>query len=268
MALQMSDPLNVGFNGFPMGAQAIGINYAPTDTGLAAPIPTRVEIAPAPDGSNAYRCTIDHGDPVTYFGIRATVAYYRDPAHNLGGSSERWYRWEMYFPDDFSADDQISFTYVHDTPDGSETEVKFPNMELVAYGEDIWCWVPWDAPVEAQNPRYPTGNRVKIIRGRWVTVAIHTNWSKLSDGFLEVYFDNTLMVREWGRPCSYDDAIAPYWVIGMYDRTHGGLAHQYRVWYRNAKVYTTGHTAEEVLGAPPRTPSPAVVQPSQLLSVG
>ena len=261
MSIQMDDPLLSGFSGWPMGAQAIGINFAAADNGSAAPIPTRVEIAPAPDGTNAYRCTIDPNDTPTYSGIRAHVAYMRETAHNLGGAAERWYRWEMFFPVEFDAVDMLSVCQVHDTPDGGEGTVKFPNFEVMVQGEDIWIWTPLAAPTEGQTPRYPTGKRMKVIRGRWVTIAIHSNWSKLSDGFLEVYFDNELMVREWNRPCSYDDAIAPYWIIGMYDWEHKGtsLAHQYRVWYRNAKVYNTGHTAHEVLGVAPRNPQPLLV---------
>ena len=142
--------------------------------------------------------------------------------------------------------------------------MKFPNFEVMVQGEDIWIWTPLhfvESPDGTQVPRYPSGALRRIVRGRWVTFAIHANWSNGNDGFLEVYIDNELIVREWSRPCSYADAIAPYWVLGIYDWEHKGtaLAHQYRVWYRNAKVYNTGHTAQEVLGAAPRNPKPLLV---------
>lgn len=253
MTLLFADPMQATFGDWPLQAQAIGLANQPT-AGLVAPIPTRVEIAAAPDGSSAYRCTIVPGDTVTYGGIRAHVAYDRETVHNAGGAAERWYRWEMFFPLDFSADDQINFMQIHDTPDGGEGTVKYPNFELMVQGEWVFAQVPLNCPTEAQTPRYPPGKRMPLVRGRWVTVAVHSNWSNAADGFVEVYFDNQLMVREWGRSVSYDDAIGPYWVLGMYDWNHTGLAHQYRVWYRNAKVYGSGHTAHEVLGAAPRIP--------------
>ena len=122
MSLQFDDPMQSVFADWPLQAQALGLSNQPT-AGLAAPIPTRVEIAPAPDGSNAYRCTIAPGDPLTYSGIRAHVAYMRETAHNNGGAAERWYRWDMFFPVEFDAVDMLSVCQVHDTPDGGEVWV-------------------------------------------------------------------------------------------------------------------------------------------------
>ena len=261
MALQFDAPMQSVFADWPLQAQAIGLSNQPT-AGLAAPIPTRVEIAPAPDGSNAYRCTIAPGDPLTYSGIRAHVAYMRETAHNNGGAAERWYRWDMFFPVEFDAVDMLSVCQVHDTPDGGEPSVKFPNFEVMVQGENLWFWTPLhfvESPGGTQVPRYPSGNSRRVIRGRWVALAIHTNWSNGNDGYLEVYYDNELVVREWNSPCSYTDAIAPYWILGLYDWEHTGLAHQYRVWYRNAKVYNTGHAAHEVLGVAPRNPEQLLV---------
>lgn len=239
-----------------MAANALGQTNIATN-GLAAPIPGAIEIAPTPSDGIGYRTTVAPGDPITYGAIRAYVAYGREAAHANGAAAERWYRWEWYFPPDFYANELISVMQFHDTPDSAELPVVFPNFEFMAQGDDLWVWVPLSCTSRGQTPRYPPGVgiiKLSEIRGRWLRCAVHCNWSNAADGFLEVYFDDMLIVRDWLRPNSYDDLVGPYWVVGIYDWTHSGLSRQYRIWHRNVRIYNVGDVAQDVLGAKPLSP--------------
>ena len=41
------------------------------------------------------------------------------------------------------------------------------------------------------------------------------------------------------------------WKLGLYEFAHAGVTGTSRAWYRNAKLYSTGHTARDVLGISP-----------------
>lgn len=262
MALQFDDPMVTTFAAWPMAANGLGQTNVTTN-GKAAPIPGAIEILPTPTGDGSGYCvTCKPGDPITYGAIRAYVAYGREAAHNNGNAAERWYRWDWYFPPDFHADELISVMQFHDTPDSAELPVIFPNFEFMAQGDDLWVWTPLSCTVRGQTPRYPPGVgiiKISSIRGRWLRCAIRCNWSNAGDGFLEVYLDDTLIVRDWFWPNAYADLIGPYWVVGIYDWTHGGLAREYKLWHRNVKIFNTGHTAQDVLGVAPRLPLPLVI---------
>lgn len=243
MALILDAPLTTTVTGFD-AAQAVGQSVDPR--GLAAPIPGSIEINAAPDGSLALMSRITPSDAVTFGGIRSEIDW--TPEAN----AERWYVWQVYFPVGFASSEQISFMQVHDSPDGGESPVKFPNFELMVQNGMVYCMVPLNTPSEAtSNGRVPAGYRVPAVTGRWVTCALHTNWATDSSGFLEAWYDGKLIAREWGRPAGYTDAVGPYWKLGLYDFSHGGIAATLTAWYRAAKAYSTGHTAREVLGAEP-----------------
>jgi hypothetical protein len=262
MALLMSAPLSATITEFD-AAQALGLAVDPR--GLAAPIPGRIEINAAPDGSQALMSAIAPNDPLTYTGIRAEIDWIAEAAHAGGAAAERWYVWDVFFPAGFAPAEQISFMQIHDSPDDGESPVKYPNFEFMVQGDQVYCTVPINAPSEASsNGRFLPGVRQRAVTGRWVTCALHTNWASNATGYVDVYYDGVLMGREWGRACAYADAVGPYWKLGLYDFTHGGIAQTYRAWYRNARVYSDGHTAHEALGAAPRNPRQPLVYPAAL----
>ena len=262
MALQFEDDLQTTFAAWPMAANGLAQTNVTTN-GKTAPIPGAIEILPTPTGAGTgYCCTVKPGDPITYGAIRAYVAYGREPAHNNGNAAERWYRWDWYFPPDWTSPDLISVMQFHDTPDDPELPVVFPNFELMTQGDDLWCWVPLTCTARQQYAVCPPGYgslKVSSLKGRWLKCAIHCNWSNANDGYLEVWIDGKLFVRDWFRPNSYDDIVGPYWVVGIYDWTHGGLSREYKLWHRNVKIYNTGDTAETVLETEPKLPPRRVV---------
>jgi hypothetical protein len=228
MALLFSAPLTSTVTEFD-AAQAVGLSVDPR--GLSAPIPNHLEINAAPDGSSGLMSRITPTDPETYGGIRAEI----DDAPQA--NAERWYLWEVFFPDDFPTADTLTFMQVHDSPDGGESPVKYPNFEFQTQGGYVFCTVPINCPDEtSSNGRYPPQQRVRLPTGRWVQCCLHTNWATDSSGYLEVYFDGKLLAKEWNRACGYSDAVGPYWKLGLYDFTHAGLTSEARAWYRNAKL--------------------------------
>lgn len=257
MAILVDCPFSAesGFVEFNMGAEANGQVNVPVNDGRLVPVPGHIEIAQAPDGSYAYQATIYPDDEITRLAVRSEISHGRESVHANGGAAERWYRLEVYIPSSSIGPDPLTIIQIHDTPDAGESPVKFMNFILRMRDGNFDVLVPLDAPSEATSQnRAPPGRNMPVPRDRWFNLALHANWSKGSDGYLEFYLDNTLMAREWCRPCGYNDVVGPYWKVGMYDLNHAGinLAKPYRAWYRNAKVYSEGHTAEEVLGAVPR----------------
>ena len=186
-------------------------------------------------------------DPLTYGGLRSEIDYAPE------ANAERWYVWEVYFPNGYSPLDTLTFMQIHDSPDGGESPVKYPNFEFQTYGGMVHCVVPLDCPNETTSSgRYPQQRRLPIVTGRWVTCALHANWATDTSGFLEVYYDGQLLCREWSRACGYSDAVGPYWKLGLYEFNHVGLSAEATAWYRNARLYGSGHSAGSVLGVDPR----------------
>ena len=257
MAVLLDAPLTGTFTGFD-AAQAINTTVDPR--GLVAPIPGRIEINTAPDGATAAMSCITPSDPLTYGGIRSEFDWTPEAAHAGGAAAERWYVWQVYFPQDLNPGEQISFMQIHDSPDGGESPVKYPNFEFMVQNGVVFATVPLNVPSELTSTGRPlNGVRVPVVRGRWVTCALHTNWASDVTGYLDAYFDGIRIGREWLRASGYTDAVGPYWKLGLYDFTHNGIATTYRAWYRNAKVYSTGHSEQEVLGAAPRSPAPRLL---------
>ncbi len=243
MALLFSAPLTSTVTEFD-SAQANGVIADPR--GLVAPIPGYLEINSAPDGSSALMSRITPTDAETYGGIRSEVDYAPE------ANAERWYVWDVFHPDGFQSTNVLTFMQIHDSPDGGESPVKYPNFEYLTQGGFVYCTVPINCPDEtSSNGRFPRQQRAPLVTGRWVTCAIHSNWATDTTGFLEVYYDGRLLAKEWNRACGYADAVGPYWKLGLYEFAHAGLSVEARAWYRNAKLYSTGHTAGSVLGVDP-----------------
>lgn len=253
MAILLDAPLVTTINGFD-AAQANGQSIA-LSGGEIAPIPGRLEITTAPDGSSALMSRINPTDTLTYGGIRSEIDYVPE------ANAERWYVWDVYFPTDLIPDTALSFMQIHDSPDDGESPVKFPNFEFMLLGGDVYCMVPLSAPSEATaTGRRPRGTSIGAVRGRWATCAIHTNWATDTSGFLRVFYDGRLLVKEWFRACGYADAVGPYIKLGLYDFPHVGISRSYEAFYRNVKVYGTGYSVRDVLGF-----QPAPMRSSQLI---
>ena len=243
MALIFSAPLTSTITDFD-SAQANGTIIDPT--GLASPIPGWLEINTAPDGTSALMSKINPSDATTYDGIRSEIDYVPEAA------AERWYVWEVWHEDGFNSTDIITFMQVHDSPDGGEDPVKYPNFEYQTQGGYVYCTVPLDCPDETSaNSRLPKQARTPLLTGQWVKCAVHANWATTTAGFLEAYYNGRIVAKEWGRASGYSDAVGPYFKLGLYDIAHS-LTASARAWYRNAKVYSTGHSAFGVLGVNPK----------------
>jgi hypothetical protein len=241
MALIFNEPLTTTIGSF-VGAQADGVLVDPR--GTTAPIPGFIEIGTAPEGSPALMSRITPEEEISAGAIRSEINY------SAEANAERWYVWEMFHPT--VPTDVLVFMQVHDTPDGGESPVKHPNFTFTIEGGMAVARVPLNAPNEGSSSgRMPVQKATPFITGRWVQCALHTNWGVNASGFLEVFYDNQLLCREWNRASGYNDAVGPYWKMGLYC-IDGDLSQSYEAWYRNARLYSTGHSAQSVLGVLPR----------------
>lgn len=245
MALICDAPLTSLITGFGNG-QAIGTQVDLTGNNVATAIAGRIEISTAPDGAPAMMSRITPSDDVTFGGIRSEIN------QAAAANAERWYVWEIFIPAGFASADLISFMQIHDTPDGGESPVKFPNLEFQTQNGLVFCQVPRNCPSELTSTgRVPAGQLVSLSTGRWVKCGVHANWATDSTGFFEVFYDGNLLAREWFRASGYTDAVGPYLKLGLYDFAHAGISKEYSAWYRNCKVYSVGHLAFDVLGVQP-----------------
>jgi len=243
MAIVLDAPLTSTITGLD-AAQANGLSVDPR--GLVAPIPGFIEINAAPDGTLALMARINPTDTITFGGIRSEVDWIPE------ANAERWYAWDMYLPVGFNPPARLSFMQIHDSPDVGESPVKFPNFEFMVGGGFVTAMVPIDAPSElTSNGRFPAGQRLPLVTGRWVRCALHSNWGTDTSGYLECWYDGQIIAREWSRACSYNDEVGPYLKLGLYNFTGAALDATYTAWFRNLKVYSTGHSQFEVLGAAP-----------------
>lgn len=245
MTLLLDSPLASAITGFD-AITANGEIYGGQDCidGLVS-IPGYLDIVTAPDGQTAMRSRITGSDALTYGGIRSEVDWTPD-------TGERWYVFDVYLPHFVDDGVQFSFMQIHDSPDGGESPVKFPNFEFTVQDGNIVCLVPLSTPSEA------TSSSREIARfpgtfGRFVKCTLHVNWATDSTGWLEVYYDGYKVAQEWSRASGYSDAVGPYIKLGLYDLFHVGFSGEREAYYRNVQIYDSGHSVTNVLGRRPRS---------------
>lgn len=219
---------------------SMGTTAAPTASGIAG----SMEIGAAPDGSSALQVTIRGTDPLTYGGQRSELLADPEP------TAIRWYAFDIWVPSTFGAD-RISIMQIHDTPDGGESPVKFPNFEFVVReSKSLEVYVPFDCPSEATSNSRLVG-ACPLVTDRWVRCVLYCHWQSTTAGWFEAYHDGQLVCSEWWRPFRYTDVTGPYLQIGLYDLFHTGFSGQRRAWYRNIRIGDGAETYASMLGVAP-----------------
>jgi hypothetical protein len=144
-----------------------------TSTEAAASTRVQVVTSPTPPGQgHAMQAIVVSGDSV-YGGARAELDYETDrPAEG----SERYYRWQTYFPADFkSANYWELFTQWHQYISGSS-----PPLAFMAWGESI----------QLGNDQDHYFWTVPLVRGVWHDFVFHVIWSSdPTKGRIELWYD-------------------------------------------------------------------------------
>jgi len=171
---------------------------------------------PVRGGQAAARLHLRRDDPRVEQGMRAELKRYG----LFPMKRERWYGYSLFVPSDYQADD-ISpeiVTQWHDIPDFHLGETWRPPALSLVMSNGNWTieqiWESSDPSVSEKSARasIPLG---AVETGRWHDWVFHLKWSPEADGLLEVWHDGRPVVSKTG-PNTYDDAIAPFFKLGIY----------------------------------------------------
>lgn len=179
--------------------------------------------APVPSGTKALRIELHQDDPDVSHSRRAELAL---PVATQNG--EYWYAFSVYLPADYatdrSAESLAQWKGTADTQLG-ETGMSPPLALLTKNGHWIINRLWDDAPVSTLASVQAKGNRRShdlglndADKGRWTDWVFHVKWGwqASQDPKLEVYKNGVLVVNQNGQPNTTNDAVAPYFKMGIY----------------------------------------------------
>ncbi|MEB3211083.1 MAG: polysaccharide lyase, partial [Leptolyngbyaceae bacterium] len=169
------------------------------------------------ESGKAARFELHSDDPYVAGNVRAELA---SPSGEPG--VERWYYFSIYIPEDWEFDHQSEvFAQWHPVPDKDLGEQTAEGPPLIMYidGNQISITNRSD-PAAVTSADSPT-RRAEMVwegayeKGEWIDWAVRVKWSYESDGILQIWKDEQLLVDQKG-PNSYNDARSPYLKLGIY----------------------------------------------------
>lgn len=175
----------------------------------------QVTQSPVRGGSYAAQFNLSIDDPIVQGSKRAEIIQGSVPM-----GSERWYGFSIFVPDD------------HEQDPTSDIVTQWPSYPDFDLGED-WRNPPlslsirddrfvlnshWDAASVTEYRQYDgsqSWDLGAVSKGEWIDWVFHMRWSYESDGVLEVWRDDQLVVDRNG-PNTFNDETAPYLKMGVY----------------------------------------------------
>lgn len=216
MSLIQSVPLSGTSNYFT-------VSSASTDFYNAAgfpEIPGRVYFGSAPDGSRCLVTQCSITDAVdSSGGRRGEIA-----APALPRDTPYWLNWEVWIPSSFPyANGPFCIAQMHDTPDVGNPIVNVSNV-LMFIGADakIQVWLPTAASfADKTSTTFVDKYYGPSVRfDQWVKCSLFVNFSTSGAGFIEVYYDNTIVCKVWRQRTDYSNVESAYCRLGVYDFSH------------------------------------------------
>lgn len=171
--------------------------------------------SPVRAGEHAVRFEIHKDQPDVAGSKRAEITL-----DNVPPTSERWYGFSIYLPNDYKTDPTAEIvTQWHAVPDFDKGEDwRSPPLALLTENGRWKVDRRWDARRVMPNNR-PQGSEVRDLglyeRGRWIDWVVHVKWSWQDDGLLEVWKDGERVVHHRG-PNAYNDEKGTYFKTGIY----------------------------------------------------
>jgi len=171
--------------------------------------------SPVRAGERAVKITLNKRDPIVEGSKRSELVLRPVPAN-----SERWYAFSMFLPESYKSDPSAEIVVQwHDQPDLSSGDIwKTPPLYLTTNNGDLLLRRRWDSRRIVKN-NTPQGKEAINLgpypKGVWTDFVFHVKWSYKSDGLLEVWKNGKLVVKKTG-PNTYNDAVGPYFKMGIY----------------------------------------------------
>ncbi|MGB7442968.1 MAG: heparin lyase I family protein, partial [Coleofasciculaceae cyanobacterium] len=178
-----------------------------------------VQLVDSPDGlGSAAKFQLSQNDPNVHSSKRSELALGLEPAN-----AERWYGFKTFLPSDWQADPSFEIvTQWHAYPDFDLGEDwRSPPLNLLLRDNKWQIDSRWDPKqvTENNNPE-PEGGKETLWQGsyetgKWTDWVFHIDWSYQSDGLIEVWKDNQLVLENQG-PNTYNDENGVYFKTGIY----------------------------------------------------
>lgn len=172
--------------------------------------------SPTRAGKQAVQITLKKSDPIIANSKRAELKLGTVPAN-----SEKWYRFSIFLPFKYKKDPSFEIvTQWRSTPDKNLGEIGpgGPPLYLITASGNWKIRRNWDSKgiTTRKNPEgKETINLGSYQTGVWTDFLFHVKWSHKSNGLLEVWKNDELVVRRTG-PNTYNDKIGPYFKLGIY----------------------------------------------------
>ena len=157
-------------------------------------------------------------------GLKATL-----PVRNFSLNQEYWMGWSVYLPKDFIFPDNSSNVWgllgqFHGTADSCES---------ASVGPNVGCFLGSDTDgfalkIRADSNRCTSGSLTrakgylspKLIKGGWNDIVLNFRYNYVDSGnpFFKMWLNGQLVADDKGPNC-YNDALPPYFKLGIYSNS-------------------------------------------------
>jgi hypothetical protein len=133
--------------------------------------------------------------------------------------SERWYAFSVFVPTSWMYDvNKVHLVQWHGSEDPGETGFgRNPPLTIMIVKSQLVIRQLWSARrIQSTNENRADIWKGSLEKGKWIQFVFHMKWSYKSDGFLDVWKNGTRIINQRNRPNCYNDAIGPYFKLGLY----------------------------------------------------
>jgi len=173
---------------------------------------------PVREGKNAVKFLLNHDDFYEQGFKRAEITL-QHLETSIG--SEYWYEVSIFIPEDWIDSSPPAWDIVaqwHGIPDFSEGE-SWRSPPLAFYIDGNKFRIRNRSSSKRVMPPGDQGDvqtwYFSYQKGEWMDWKVHVKWSYADDGLLEVWRNGTKLITKTGPNC-YNDALGPYFKIGIY----------------------------------------------------
>ncbi|HEY9199178.1 MAG TPA: polysaccharide lyase [Gammaproteobacteria bacterium] len=133
---------------------------------------------------------------------------------------EYWYGFSIFLPTNYVSDSLWEIVAQwHSSPDPAEADGGLNPPVALQTTNGVWTVLTrWDSKPITVRPDYEGSNRYTLgayATGKWTDWVFRIKWSPYQDGIIQVWKDGQKVIDKAG-PIGYNDAIGPYFKMGLY----------------------------------------------------
>jgi hypothetical protein len=186
-------------------------------------VPPAVQIVPDPvqAGNQVVRFELRHSDAKVNLGHRAELSEYafKAPFH-----TDMWYAFRTFIPESWPNQDvRCLIAQWHAWHDWAWGEALRSPVLGIEYWDRAFLIRLCHSDQKIQTDNSSRSNNKTVLytsdahaqKGVWHDFIVNVRWSPQEDGYLNVWIDGHQVVQYQG-PIGYDDALGPYFKMGIY----------------------------------------------------